>query len=315
VVAAPSRSSSPPRVPPHLRAAYAACERLARDHYENFPVASWLLPAGMRPHVAAVYAFARTADDFADEGRRPAEERLALLQSWRERLWACAAGETTITDDQHAALFTALGHTIAVCHLPVQPFEHLLSAFAQDVTTTRYETWHDVLDYCRRSANPIGRLLLLIAGYRDTRLEAPSDALCTALQLTNFWQDFAIDWERGRLYVPLEEAAAAGADLADLDRTALGPEWKNALARVTGRTRELFAAGRPVCDGVGGRLRYELRVTWLGGTAILDRLAKGGYDPYHQRPTLGATDLPRLIWRALIWRGDPGSAAASLPRT
>jgi hydroxysqualene synthase len=299
-----------PVVPRELRAAYAECERLAREHYENFPVASRLLPRRMRPHVAAVYAFARTADDFADEGDRPAEDRLALLDSWRERLWACAAGRTPAAGDPFAGLFVALGHTIAACRLPAQPFEDLLSAFAQDVTRRRYDTWPEVLDYCRRSANPVGRLVLLIGGYRDAALHTASDALCTALQLANFWQDFAIDWARGRLYVPREEWLAAGADEWALDPAALSPAWRRALEGASARTRALFAEGRPVCDGVRGRLRYELRLTWLGGTTILDRLAAHGYDPYHHRPTLGAADVPRLLWRTITWRRLAPTVAA-----
>jgi hydroxysqualene synthase len=307
VVAAELPCARSAAIPRHLHGAYAACERLAREHYENFPVASWLLPPAMRPHVAAVYAFARTADDFADEGDRPAETRLALLDAWRERLWACAAGDTPAAGDPHAGIFTALGHTMDACRLPVPLFEDLLSAFSQDVTTTRYESWPHLLDYCRRSANPIGRLVLLIGGYREARLHSSSDALCTALQLANFWQDFAVDWARGRLYVPREEAAAAGADERDLGPAALGPEWRSALERVATRTRALFAEGRPVCDGVNGRLRYELRVTWLGGTTVLDRLAAQGFDPFRHRPALGAADLPRLLWRALAWRtGERG---------
>ena len=169
---------------------------MARAHYENFPVASWLLPAAMRPHVAAVYAFARTADDFADEGRRSPDERLRLLDDWERRLHACVEPGQHDPADQ---IFLAVGQTIRTCNLPVSLFEDLLSAFRQDITTHRYQTWDDVLDYCRRSANPVGRLVLRIAGYDDPRLDQSSDALCTALQLTNFWQDIGRDWQKGRL--------------------------------------------------------------------------------------------------------------------
>ena len=174
-------------------AAYAVCLRLAREHYENFPVASRLLPRAMRPHIAAVYAFARIADDFADEGSRSAGTRLALIDDWARRLHgavsqhgsgATAAGDTD--DPTAAAVFVALSETIRECRLPVQLFDDLLSAFRQDVTVRRYETWEDVLEYCRRSANPVGRLVLNIAGYRAPQIEAWSDAVCTALQLTNF---------------------------------------------------------------------------------------------------------------------------------
>ena len=281
-----------------VRAAYAECGRMARAHYENFPVASWLLPAAMRPHVAALYAFARTADDFADEGHRPAAERLRLIDDWERRLHACVETDNHDPADQ---IFLAVGKTIRTCNLPVKLFEDLLSAFRQDITTHRYQTWDDVLDYCRRSANPVGRLVLRIAGYDDARLDRSSDALCTALQLTNFWQDLAVDWRRGRLYVPLAERDAAGAADADLDAARMTPEWQAALTSAAARTRELFERGRAVCDGVDGRLRYELRLTWLGAVRVLDRLEACGFDVFHRRPSLGPADAPRLAWGLIKW--------------
>ena len=282
-----------------LRAAYAACERLARAHYENFPVASRLLPAPMRPHVAALYAFARTADDFADEGRRPAEERRRLLDDWENRLHACVETAECDPADQ---IFLAVGATIRACNLPVGLFEDLLSAFRQDITTHRYQTWDGVLDYCRRSANPVGRLVLRIAGHADARLDESSDALCTALQLTNFWQDVGRDWERDRLYVPLEDVGACQAEVRDLADRNLTDAWRCALQRVARRTRELFRGGRAVCDGVGGRLRCELRITWLGGVRILDRLERNNFDVFASRPELTMADVPSLLWNALTWR-------------
>ena len=287
-----------------LRAAYAECERLARTHYENFPVASWLLPSRMRPHVAALYAFARTADDFADEGQRPAEERFRLLDDWQNRLHACVTDtDGGGTDRPGDRLFLALGATIRACDLPVSLFDDLLSAFRQDITTHRYATWSGVLDYCRRSANPVGRLVLRIAGHHDARLDRSSDALCTALQLTNFWQDLDRDWQNGRLYVPLDDVAAENACVQDLADRRLTEPWRRVLRRVAARTRESFEAGREVCDGVRGRLRHELRITWLGGTQILDRLDAVGYDVFTDRPTLGMADAPALLWRAMSWRG------------
>jgi phytoene synthase len=287
--------------PVKLRYAYAECERLARTHYENFPVASWLLPADMRPHVAALYAFARTADDFADEGRRPPDERRRLLDDWEKRLHACAWAEDWMSDDP---IFLALGATIRDRGLPVQLFADLLSAFRQDITTHRYATWDSVLDYCRRSANPVGRLVLRIGGYDDPRLDQSSDALCTALQLTNFWQDLARDWANDRLYVPLEDIEACHARVEDLADSRLTEPWHEALRIVARRTRESFLAGRAVCDGVQGRLRYELRLTWLGGIRILENLERAGFDVFTSRPTLTPGDAPRLIWRALTWNGS-----------
>ena len=291
--------------------AYAVCERIARRHYENFPVASLLLPAAMRPHIAAIYAFARAADDFADEGNRSQAERLALLDEWSGRLTACIGGgaaghaipnpQSPVPNPHADAIFLALGHTIRSCSLPVGLFEDLLSAFRQDTGTKRYATWAEVMDYCRRSANPVGRLVLRVAGHADARLDRASDAVCTALQLTNFWQDLERDWQKGRLYVPRADYERFGARLEDLDARVMSPAWRNALSEMTARTRRLFEEGRAVCDGLGGRLRYELRLTWLGGVRILDRLEQKGFDVFTARPTLGRSDVPALLWSAVSW--------------
>jgi hydroxysqualene synthase len=285
-----------------LAAAYAACEQDASSHYENFPVASLLLPRRMRPHVAAVYAFARAADDFADEGTRSPGERQALLDGWLRRLRHAAVSSepgppAAPGEPANAAeIFIALGASMRAHDLPASLFEDLLSAFRQDVTIARYSSWAELLDYCRRSANPVGRLVLRIAGYRDPALDAASDATCTALQLTNFWQDLKIDADRGRIYLPAEDRAAHGAREEDLRAGQITAEWRRALAAATSRTRALFEAGRPLCDGVSGRLKYELRATWLGGNRILDKLERSGFDPVRRRPTLGGADIPWFTW-------------------
>ena len=290
-----------------LEAAYAACERVASAHYENFPVASVLVPRPMRRHIAAVYAFARAADDFADEGARAPAERLSLLEGWRRRLRACAetgtagpppaAGEPAYTSET----FLALGATIRDRALPPGLLEDLLSAFAQDVDVTRYDTWDALFDYCRRSANPVGRLVLRIAVYRDPSLDAQSDAICTALQLTNFWQDLEVDFTRGRIYMPREEMRLHGALEADLSRPHLNEAWRSAVAAAAQRTRQLFVAGRPLCDAVRGRLRHELRATWLGGMHVLDLLERSHFDPLLSRPRLTAADVPWFAWRLVTW--------------
>jgi len=287
-------------VNPELAGAYAYCELLARTHYENFPVASRLLPARMRPHVAAVYAFARLADDMADEGARPDAARLADLDAWDGCLNAAALGAVE-RGEPHAEVFLALRHTIEECRLPVQLLHDLIDAFKQDVTVKRYATWDEVLDYCRRSANPVGRLVLRIAGHDRPGLDAASDAVCTALQLTNFWQDLEVDWTRGRLYVPGSIWQPAGAREDDLTARRLTPAWRAALGDVAARTRALFQAGAPVCDGVSGRLRWELRATWLGGVRILDKLAAADFDVFAHRPSLGGMDAPVILWRAATW--------------
>jgi phytoene synthase len=283
-------------------AAYARCLYLAGQHYENFPVASRLLPAFARPHIAAVYAFARIADDFADEGTRTAEARFALLDDWRRRLHDTAQNAGLPDTSDASMVFAALGDTMRRFDLEVGLFDDLLSAFRQDVEVGRYDDWPDVLDYCRRSANPVGRLVLRIFGYRDDRLDTQSDAICTALQLTNFWQDFEQDWRRGRLYVPRSVARACGADERDLHRRRASPEWRAALAQGAARTRELFAAGRPLAGQVRGRLRWELRATWLGGMRILDRLESSGFDVFKSRPVLGWTDACLIASRMIAWR-------------
>lgn len=298
-------------VPPDaLARAYAHCAAIASAHYENFPVASRLLPAPMRPHVAAIYAFARAADDFADEPGLDNAERLRRLDDWGARLDAAAGGagrdaaegRAPIGEPGDDLVFAALANTIRVHRLPPSLFADLLSAFRQDVTTGRYATWDAVLDYCRRSANPVGRLVLRVAGYDDPALDRASDAVCTALQLTNFWQDLARDWSIGRVYVPAEDREAAGAGEADLAEGRMTREWQRVMAVMTARTRALFAAGRPVCDGVRGRLRWELRLTVLGGSKILDRLERARFDVFRHRPTLSARDVPGLVRDAVFWR-------------
>jgi squalene synthase HpnC len=282
----------------------------------------------MRPHVAAVYAFARVADDIADEGNAPPADRLRELRLWQDRIHRAAgdpvenvknvenagtAGNSQnveaarrVTDDtvadRDAMIALALGHSIRSLDLPLSLFDDLLSAFGQDTMTTRYDSWADVLDYCRRSANPVGRLVLRIGGYRDDALDRSSDALCTALQLTNFWQDFGRDWRAGRLYVPRQEQIACGAREFELATGPMSSAWNLALARSVAITREMFEAGRAVCDGVTGRLRMELRFTWLGGARILERVEHNRGRLIDYRPALGAADVPLLVWRAARWR-------------
>jgi phytoene synthase len=272
-----------------------AKRRLSIDHYENFPVASALLPKRFRRAVAAIYRFARAADDIADEGSATPAARHAALAEFSLALDAIERGETPVR-------FAELAHAVRAHALPLALFRDLLSAFGQDVDVTRYPTFAAVLDYCRRSANPIGRLVLRVAGYDDPRLDRASDAVCTALQLTNFWQDLARDRDIGRVYVPIDERRRTGASDDDLAAGRMTPEWQRVMAEMTGRTRRLFADGRAVCDGVRGRLRWELRATWLGGMRILDKLERAGFDVFHHRPRLGASDLPGLAAGTLLWR-------------
>jgi squalene synthase HpnC len=278
-----------------LRVAYAECERLARTHYENFPVASRLVPARMRPHVAALYAFARTADDFADEGQRPDAERLRLLDDWQNRLHACVT--ECAADDR---VFLALGATIRACHLPVSLFDDLLSAFRQDITTHRYDTWASLLDYCRRSANPVGRLLLHLFKRTNESNCRASDAICSALQLINFWQDVDVDYAKdGRIYLPQDEMAGHGVKEQHLSRRICDDAWRTLMAFQIERTRKLMLDGAPLGHALPGRIGLEIRATIQGGLRILEKIERADYDVFRRRPTLHAFDWPLLLVRAL----------------
>ena len=294
-----------------LSAVYQECEQLARKHPEN-PCGIVVLPRHLRPHVAAIYTFARTADDFADEPGRDAVERLQLLDEWSRMLHATdslaslelrAAGQER--GSAPASLFAALGHTRRQFNLPVDLFEHLLSAFRQDVTKTRCETWDEAFDYCRRSANPVGRLVLRVFGHNAAELDRYSDAV-HRFAVDEFLQDFAIDWSRGRLYLPAEEWRAVGASTSDLDAGRITPAWQAALRRAAVRTRELFAQGRPIADRVSGRLRYELRATWLGGMRILERVERVDFNVIDHRPTLRLPDGLAIAWKAARWADSQG---------
>ncbi len=283
---------------------------MAQAHYENFPVASHLLPAAMRPHVAAVYAYARIGDDIADEGHAAPAVRRDQLARWQARLHDAVADPQAAlhaalamspSGASHMLILAATAQSIRTHALPLSLFDDLLSAFAQDITTTRYASWVDLFDYCRRSANPVGRLVLRIGGYDDAILDRSSDALCTALQLTNFWQDFGRDWSAGRLYVPAEVSTPRHADEDDLRRGVMTAAWADAIRACAERTGQCFDEGRPVCDGVSGRLRFELRLTWLGGRSVLDQAVARGTTLWHDRPALGRGHLPRLAWRAWRW--------------
>jgi phytoene synthase len=283
--------------PVRLAAAYAECARLARTHYENFTVGSWLLPRRLRHDLAAIYAFARGADDIADEG--PDDGRLARLDAWEEQLLACARDPAAAD----TPLFLALGHTIARHQLPVDTFRDLLAAFRRDAAgeTRAFPTFADVLAYCRCSANPVGRLVLALFGHRDAERRARSDDVCTALQLTNFWQDVAGDLARGRVYIPEEDFARHPGARAALAAGRVNPAFQALLAFEVGRTRALFTRGLALADLVSGRLRREVRIFAGGGLALLDRLAAAEYDVFARRPTLGRAELARVVLRS-VWR-------------
>ena len=239
-----------PEQRPTLDQARAYCRRLATTHYENFHVASWFLPARLRPHFHSIYAYCRIADDLGDEvGNR--EQSLALLDMWGRELDACYRGEA-----RHP-VFVALAETIRACDIPQQPFADLLVAFRQDQNVLRYQTMDDVLDYCRYSANPVGRLVLYACGYRDPEMFRLSDFTCTALQLANFWQDVSADYARGRIYLPLEDMQRYGVDEATIARREPTPAFRELMRHEVDYARQLFAQGLPLIDD--GRSRAGAR--------------------------------------------------------
>ena len=287
-----------------LADAYATCHATVRAYDAKCPVRLWLLPTPIRPHVAAVYAYAAIASDIADRRSLPPAERLALLAAWRHRLHAAVDGERS-ERAPHAhedGIVVALAHSIRSLDLPVAFADDLVSAFGEDTMTTRYDSWAGLYDYCRRAASPLGRLMLCIAGYRDEALAQASDAFCTALQLASLWQDFGNDWIIGRLYVPRDVTAACRAREMDLQAPFLNESWDAAMRRCVDETRAQFERGRALCDGVTGRLRYERRVTWLGGFRLLAEIERAGPSIRSQRPAIRAGHLPGLLWRARQWK-------------
>ena len=267
---------------------------MAVEHYENFPVASLLLPHQFRRPVALIYRFAREADDFADEGDAPAPVRLAQLDQFNRELDKIAAGQAP-----GIPWFAELAAIIREHRLPLDAFRDLLSAFAQDVTKKRYADYAEVLDYCRRSANPVGRLLLTLYGADTPQNRAYSDAICSSLQLINFWQDVALDWAKGRVYLPQDEMHRFGVDEGQIAAQACGGAWRALMQYQCERARAMMLAGAPLARMLGGRAGLEIGVTVQGGLRILEKLAHAGYDVFRRRPVLRAPDWPLLIWRAL----------------
>jgi squalene synthase HpnC len=278
-----------------IAAAYQFCEQLARSHYENFPVGSVLVPKPLRKHFYSIYAFARTADDFADEGYdepHSEAERLALLDEWRQMLRDSERGRAA------HPVFVALAETRRQFDLPLALFEDLLSAFSQDVVRRRYETFAQLQDYCRRSANPIGRLILLLFGYPDEQLHRWSDDICTALQLANHWQDVRVDLAKDRIYLPAEDLAQFGLTYNDVQQQAVSENFIALMKYEIKRARELFTHGKPLCLTARGRLGLELRAVWTGGARILDRIEANGYDVFTHRPVITTSDKLRVMVNA-----------------
>jgi squalene synthase HpnC len=266
-------------------------------HYENFPVASWLCPPRLRPAVMAIYHFARTADDLADEGDASPAERLADLACFRADLQACAQGQPG--SDRWPRVFASLAPVLRDFSLPLPLLTDLLSAFDQDVVKTRYATRAELLDYCRRSANPVGRLLLHLYGITHSAALVQSDQICTALQLVNFWQDLSVDIPRGRIYLPADMMQRHGVTEQQLLARQLCPATRTLVADAVHWARESMRQGAPLAKAVPGRAGWELRLVVQGGLRIADRIRAVDYATLAQRPVIGKPDALLMAWRSL----------------
>ena len=270
------------------------CETIARSHYENFPVASSFLPKEIRKYVWTIYAFARIADDYADEPGFTLAERMDNLNQWEQYLDECYNGNPT------HRVFAALAETVERFQIPIELFKNLLTAFRADITVKRYDTYEDVLAYCRNSANPIGRLVLLLLNYRSETMMQFSDSICTALQLTNFWQDVSVDLQKDRVYLPLEELEEFGYSEQDLFNKKVNNRFCDLMAFQVRRTAELFAEGKPLLTMVGRDLSMELKLSWNGGTRILQKIHEQNYDVLTKRPALSKLDKLGLLFRSFL---------------
>ncbi|MBL8945580.1 MAG: squalene synthase HpnC [Myxococcales bacterium] len=272
---------------------YRWCERIAASHHENFPVASRFLPTHLRPHVAAIYAFARTADDFADEPRFEGR-RTQSLDAWEALLEGCYHREV-----QHP-VFIALRDTVRAHNIPIGPLQALLTSFRMDLVKHRYGTFRELLDLCAHSANPVGQLVLLVHGHREPELHRFSDEVCSALQLANFLQDLSVDIPRGRVYLPVEDLEHFGVRTEDLLAQRPTRELAELLHFEIARVRAMFHRGRPLVRKVSPGLSMELDATWRGGMAILDRVEALGASTLVTRPTLGRGDMAGIAARSLV---------------
>ncbi len=273
--------------------AYRYCERMATTHYENFPVASRFVPAHLRPNVMAIYAFARTADDFADEPRYE-NRRVESLDRWEQLLEACYHREVS------HPVFVALRDTVRRHNIPIAPFKALLTAFRMDLTKKRYETFGEVMHYCTHSAKPVGRLVLYVHGHHAPALHRYSDEICAALQIANFLQDLSVDTPRGRCYIPREDLVHFNVKRDDLLAARHTRAFKELMAFSVERVRTMFLRGRPLIRHVSPGLSMELEATWRGGMAILQRIEDCDYEVLNYRPTLEKKDVAGIALRSLF---------------
>jgi squalene synthase HpnC len=279
--------------------ARAYTEKIARTHYENFTVVSAFMPRELRQDMFNVYAYCRWSDDLGDEIPDPALAGRALVW-WRGELDACYA------DAPRHPVFVALHETIQRFQIPSEPFHHLLDAFVQDQTVKRFPTYADVEQYCVRSANPVGRLVLYLFGFRDAERQRLSDATCTALQLANFWQDVTVDWEKDRVYLPLEDLQRFGVREEQIPHREFNPAFRELMAFEVERARGLFREGLPLLKMVPRRLRLDLELFTRGGETILDLIERQDYNVLTQRPALSKAGKAGLIARRLVGSLLPG---------
>lgn len=285
-------------MPLSLESAYAKCERLANSHYENFPVAK-MVPKRLRKHVAAVYAFARTADDIADEEHESiAEDDPARIERLAEFEAQLDVSDPSGLDPRWDWIFAACSDTVKKFSIPKSLFRDLVSAFAQDVVKKRYADFPELLDYCRRSANPVGRLVLLLHGFSDEERFAMSDDICTALQLANFWQDMRVDKLKNRIYIPMSDWR--GATESEIFADSAGAHVREIVKFQVERTRKLFDRGEKLPSLLPFPLSLEIRATLAGGRAILDKIESQGFDTLSKRPAFGRLDKLRILIRALV---------------
>jgi squalene synthase HpnC len=270
---------------------------MAVNHYENFPVASFLLPATLRPAVRALYTFARGADDIADEGDASDEQRIAALNSYAEQLAKIERGEAP--DDPQFQLLQGVIHQY---YLPIQPLYQLLSAFKQDVVKKRYQDYDELSDYCARSANPVGQLILHLYGKVTPENMRDANAICTALQLINFWQDVAVDWEKQRIYLPQDEMQRYGVTELSIENQVCDAAWRKLMQFEISRTRELMMSGSQLACRLPGRIGLELRAVVQGGLRILDKIELKQENVFQARPKLTLWDWLLIGWRTLWMR-------------
>ncbi len=280
-----------PEVAPSLGDAQEYCRRLARSHYENFSVASWFLPERLRQHFFNVYAYCRISDDLGDEVGNTAQS-LQLLDAWEAELNACYAGAP-----RHP-VFVALASTVRQFEIPKHEFSDLLTAFRQDQSTPRYESFADLLGYCRNSANPVGHLVLYLCGYKDAERQKLSDFTCTALQLANFWQDVSVDYSKGRIYLPLEDLRRFGVSENDIRESQNTPAFRGMMKFEVSRAREWFAQGLPLVEKVNRDLATDIELFSRGGMEILNAIERQDYAVLGRRPVISKTRKLALVARA-----------------